>query len=122
VIAAIEAICMRVYSTPMRFAVLRLLALVTVLVMPLGMEPASAAGHQIMMAGTAMQHCPDRSSKHQHNDGLATCSMVCASALPAQEQVRDEPPIRRPQPVIPMTGRMLRGIHPEIATPPPKLA
>jgi hypothetical protein len=122
VIAAIEAIFVRVYSTPMRSAVLRLLALVTVLLMPLGMEPASAADHQISMAGMAMQHCPGPSSKHQHNDGLATCSMACASALPAQEQVRDEPPVRRPQPVIPMAGRVLRGIHPEIATPPPKLA
>lgn len=121
-IAAIEALCMRVYSSPMRFAVLRLLALVTALLMPLGMEPAPAADHHITMAGMAMQHCPDQSSKRQHHDGLATCSMVCASVLPAQEQVRDEPPIRRPEPVIPMTGHMLHGIHPEIATPPPRLA
>ena len=100
----------------------RLLVLFAVLLMPLGMEPASAADHHMTMASTAMKHCPDQSGKHQHNDGLAMCSMACASALPAQELVRDETPIRRPQPVIPMTRPALHGIQLEIATPPPKLA
>lgn len=100
----------------------RLLVLFAVLLMPLGMEPASAADHHMTMAGTAMKHCPDQPSKHQHNDGLAMCSMACASALPAQELVRDETSVRRHQLVIPMAGRALHGIQLEIATPPPKLA
>jgi len=100
----------------------RLLVLFAVLLMQLGMEPAFAADHHSMVAGTTMEHCPDQTSNHQHNDGLAMCSMACASALPAQELVRDETPIRRPQLVIPMAGHVLHGIHPETATPPPKLA
>lgn len=100
----------------------RLLVLFAVLLMPLGMEPAAAANHAATMTGMAMEHCPDQSSKHQRDEGLATCSMACASALPAQELVRDEMPIRCSQPAIPMAGQALHGIRPEIATPPPKLA
>lgn len=103
----------------------RLLILLAVLLMPLGMEPAAAApafGHHRMMAGTAMEHCPDQSSKHQHAKGLAMCSMVCASTLPAQDSVRDETVLRAPQLVMPMTETVLHGRRPDIATPPPKLA
>ena len=100
----------------------KLLVLFAVLLMPLGMHPAFAAGHHTMVAGTAMEHCPDQSSKHQHNDGLAMCSMACASALPAQELVRNQTLIRRPQLVIALAGHVLHGLQPETATPPPKLA
>jgi len=102
----------------------RLLVLFAVLLMPLGMEPAdaAAANHHATVTGMAMEHCPDPLSKHQHNDGLAMCSMACASALPAQELVRDETSIRRPLLVMPMASHMLHGLHPDTATPPPKLA
>ena len=103
----------------------RLLLLLAVLLMPVGMEPAASApmaSHHIMMTTTAMERCPDQSGEHQHNNGLAMCSMACASALPAQELVRGEAPIRRPELVTAMTVQALDGIHPETATPPPKLA
>lgn len=104
----------------------RLLVLLAVLFMPLGMGPAAASapamGHHAMTAGMPMEHCPDKSNEHQHSDGLAICSMACASALPAQELVRDESSLRRHQLVLPMPAQMLHGIHPEIATPPPKPA
>jgi hypothetical protein len=100
----------------------RLLVLLAVLLMPLGMEPASAANHHATMAGVAMEHCPDQSSKHQHNDGLATCSMACASALPAQELARDDTLLRDHQLVAPLPVHTLHGVQPEIATPPPKRA
>ena len=99
----------------------RLLVLLAVLLMPLGMEPASAANHHATMAGMAMEHCPDPLNKHQQNDGLAMCSMACASALPAQELVRGETPVGRPQLAMPMASHVLHGLHPETATPPPKL-
>ena len=103
----------------------RLLVLLAVLLMPLGMAPAvasaSPADHHPMMAGMAQEHCPDQSNKHERNDGLAMCSMACASALPAQEVARDEMPLRHHQLVAPMTTQTLHGILLEIATPPPKV-
>lgn len=104
----------------------RLLVLLAVLLMPVAMQSAAASAshtdHHAMMAGTAMGHCPEQSSGHQHNDGLATCSMVCASILPAQELARDDTRLRDHQLVAPVPTRTLHGILPEIATPPPKLA
>src|SRR4051812_29913850 len=92
----------------------RLLVLLAVLLMPLGMGSAAASAHPVdhhaMMAGSAMEHCPDQSSKHEHNDGLAMCSMACASALPAQELVRDNMSLRCHQLVLPVAARTLHGI------------
>ena len=102
----------------------RLLVLLAVLLMPLGMAPAAASASPVdhhAMAGMAMEHCPDQSNKHEHNDGLAMCSMACASALPAQELARDEMPLRHHQLVGPTMTQRLHGILLEIATPPPKL-
>jgi hypothetical protein len=103
----------------------RLLVLLAVLLMPLGMAPAAASASPVdhrAMAGMAMEHCPDQSNKHEHNDGLTMCSMACASALPAQELTRDEMPLRHHQLVGPTMTQTLHGILLEIATPPPKLA
>jgi len=120
---AIEPMSVEVYSNMMRCAVFRLLALLAVLLMPLGMQPAASAmtgqGHG-MAASMPMQHCPDQ-SRHQHNDGLATCSMTCASALPAHEIARNEPPLQGHQIIKPMLAQSLRGMKPAIPTPPPKL-
>jgi hypothetical protein len=105
--------------------VARLLLLLSVLLMPLGMGPAAASapsGHQAMMAGTSMDHCPEQSNKHERSEGMAFCSMACASALPAQDLARNEMCRRRHQLVAPAIGHMLTGIHPEIATPPPRIA
>jgi hypothetical protein len=100
----------------------RLVVLLAVLLMPFGMEPSAATGHEGAMMGMTMEHCPDQSMRQQHSDGLATCSMACSSALPAQELVRDEGPVRIPQLVLPSRGHALHGILPEIATPPPRFA
>jgi hypothetical protein len=100
---------------------LRLLALIALMLMPFGMQPAGAAegNHQQIMSGMATSHCPDQSRNHQHT-GLATCSMACASALPAQGLVREERPLLRQHLVVAMITPILHGTQPEIATPPPK--
>lgn len=104
----------------------RLLVLFAVLLMPVAMQSAAASAphsdHHAMMAGTPMGHCSERSNGRQHNDGLATCSMVCASTLPAQELARDDTRLRDHQLVAPVPTQTLHGILLEIATPPPKLA
>ena len=104
----------------------RLLVLLAVLVMPLGMARAAAAmpsmAHHAVMSVPAMEHCPDQSSKHDDNAGPAMCSMACASALPAQDLVRDEMPLQASQLVVATPAETLRGILMEIATPPPNLS
>ena len=103
----------------------KLLLLLSVLLMPLGMGAAVASApvndHSTMMAG-ALEHCPDQSNQHPQHGGVGTCSMACASALPAQDQARDDPPLRVHQLLRPLATRTLRGIRPQLSTPPPKLA
>lgn len=104
--------------------VLKVVVLIAVLLMPLGMQPAASANmaHRHGMAAlTSMEHCPDQ-SKQQHNDGFATCSMACASALPAQQVVHDEAPALWHDLVRPTAAQTLHGLHPEVPAPPPKLA
>ena len=105
-------------------SVLRLFLLIAVLLMPLGMQPGAASATMAHGHGTAasmpMGNCPDQ-PKHEHNEGFATCSMACASALPAQQLVRDDAPILDHYPVRPMAMQTLHGLHPEAPAPPPKL-
>ena len=102
----------------------RLLALVAVLLMPFGMTPvaeASPASHH-EMAGMPMSHCPDDESPAKSEPGIAACAMVCAAALPAADARMPE---RAEIPALPaelLSIRVLAGLHPDAADPPPKLA
>lgn len=101
----------------------RLLMLLAVLILPFGMAPAASAalsGDQHSASG--MSHCPDQPGKHQHDQGLASCSMACASALPAQDLPRDDVLVKRERVRFAFVRYSLNGIQPEIATPPPKAA
>lgn len=104
--------------------VARLILLLSILLMPLGMEPATASviDHQTMMMSPATGHCPGQSHEQSRGHGLEICSMACASALPAQDFARDDQLRLNLQFVVPMPEQRLSGIHPEIATPPPKVS
>lgn len=98
---------------------IRLLALIAVLLMPLEMTPAGAASHHGATAAMSMQHCPEQGSNHA-SCGFGECMMACAAALPASELRYDEPqriarlPIERP------LARAMTDLYPDIATPPPR--
>lgn len=101
-----------------------LVVLIAVLLMPLGMQPAVASaraahGHD-MAASMPMEHCPDQ-SKDQHHGGFATCSMACASALPAQLLIQDDALTLDHQLVKPMASQTMQGVLSEVPAPPPKL-
>ena len=117
---------MKAYSRLVSRMTARSILLLAVLVMPLSMAFAGASAspvdHQEMMAGMPTGHCPDQSTKHMHSDGLAACSMACASALPAQDVARDETTVRVVPLVNQMVAQTLPGVLLEIATPPPKFA
>jgi hypothetical protein len=108
-----------------RALIARLIIMFAVLVMPFGMTPAAATAHSMhddiaMHAGMAMQHCPDPAPSHDKG-AMAACTMACASALPAADPVRAEPPVLRDAPLAAVVERGLEGLHPETETPPPKL-
>jgi hypothetical protein len=98
---------------------LRLLTLIAVLLMPLEMAPAAATPHHGAGAAMPIQHCPEQGSNHA-SVGFGECMMACSAALPATEPSYSEPiriacaPSERP------LARALIGLHPDIATPPPR--
>jgi hypothetical protein len=100
----------------------RLMSLLAVLVMPLGMSPASATPQHAMTMDMPMGHCPDQSSHHDMKGGIAECTMACAGALPAADLAVPEPLRIGSKQVLFAATERLRGLHPETATPPPKLS
>ena len=113
---------LKVYARSVRLIIAKLVLLMAVLIMPLGMTPAGASAHDSRaMADMPIQHCPEQ-SRHEHHDGIAACSMACASALPAQELVRAEPVCADHQLVRPIMAQILQGLHPEVPAPPPKMS
>jgi hypothetical protein len=113
---------MKVYAPLVHKMLARLILLIGVLFMPLGMTPATAAAHEHAMSGMPMGHCDDGSTKHHAKGGIAECTMACAAALPAADTPNDDiAPIGR-MPIRPEASQVLHGLHPDTATPPPKLS
>jgi hypothetical protein len=111
------------YSLRMRSLLARLALMVAVLLMPLGMTPAAATTHDhSAMESMAMGHCDGNAPAHHSKGGIADCAMACAAALPAAELARDEAPFVRSSLEPAVAERALHGLHPETATPPPKIA
>ena len=102
--------------------VARLILFLAVLLMPLGMTAAPAAAHQSMAAEMPMGHCPDQQRGDDHKAGIADCTMACAAALPAVEAVRDDPSIEPSAQIVAVQPHGLHGLHPETATPPPRVS
>ena len=99
---------------------LRLLAFIAVLLMPLGMA-APVQAHSGMDMAT-MAHCPEKAGHHHSKGAVVECTMACASALPAMDRVSDQAaPVHRLV-LVPLAARPLRSLHPDTATPPPKAA
>ena len=111
---------MRIFAAPMRRFTARLLLLVAVLLMPFGMTPAVA--QPTASPGASMPHCPDQPSRDHDKSGIAECTMVCSAALPAVDVAVEEPLAITPaRPTIALAA-ILRGILPDISTPPPKFS
>ena len=98
----------------------KLLLLAALLLMPLGMGTAPAAAHEMPAASMPMQHCPDQPARNDAKPGIPQCMMVCSAALPAADAPTTEPHILVCLPEQPARADVLRGLHPETATPPPR--
>ena len=110
------------YFAPMPSMVLRLLTLVALVLMPFGMGTASATTAHHEPAATA-QHCDEHGGQpaEQSRDEAMDCAVSCSMLAIAEAGIGDPPPSRRLS-----LGRPLAegatGIHPDTATPPPKLS
>ncbi len=98
---------------------LRLLLLAAVLLMPFGMASANAATNH-HSAPAAMQHCPDPAPGQDMTGGIVGCTMACSAALPASGLPQDGPRLIVCAPTEAAAARILHGLHPDTATPPPK--
>jgi hypothetical protein len=103
----------------------RLFLLIAVLLMPLGMSPvpaASAAAEHHHGAALPMQHCPEQGTMHHSKAAFSECTMACASALPAVDRAQEQAIAYAPPLVAAVPVLALDSLHPETATPPPKIA
>jgi len=113
----------RAYVDAMGAAIFRLLALVAIVLMPLGMTgPAMAQPTSAEHTALAMQmgHCNEQPAKEKApGPSNMDCTAMC-TALPAA----DSPlPAETMRPVALLTAAIaarFTGIEPEIATPPPR--
>ena len=100
----------------------KLLTLFAVLLMPLGMASAAASPAQHHVASMPMQHCPDQAPSHDSKGAFVECTMACSAALPAFDRPGEQAPAAAAELVRPAAMKQLHGLHPETATPPPKLS
>lgn len=101
----------------------KLLALIAVVLMPLGMSaaPASAMQHS-MTARSPAQHCPGQAPKHDGKGAFGECTMGCSAALPAANLQTEKLILIAPATALPGTQRAMQGLHPDTETPPPRLS
>ena len=101
----------------------KLLALIAVLLMPFGMAPAMAEHHgQVSTSSMPTKHSPEQKPNHVSKGAFAECTMACSAALPAVDRSSEQPSVAEAVPARPAAMRQLYGLHPETATPPPKLS
>lgn len=109
------------YVGAVRKLIAHLLLMLSVLAMPFAMQSAAAAPAPHHAADTMpMGDCPDGQGQSSTDGGIAECTMICASALPAAASAPTCPLLILREPARTAGARALRDIEPEIATPPPK--
>jgi hypothetical protein len=113
-------IAVRAYVRRVTARLLSLLALVALLLMPLGFSaPASAAAAPSAVAMEHDGHCPPQPEPGGKSLPGSHCVTGCALVLPDQAGV---PATRAfaPRPHLQASSTSLAGRHPDIVTPPPK--
>lgn len=113
------------YGAAMAAALLRLLALVALVLMPLGMAGAPAIAQQMPMDHAAMAmgggHCDEEPEQDKAPASKIDCAAMC-TALPAADAPATALRLKLTAPrTITIVGPFA-GIEPEIATPPPRQA
>jgi hypothetical protein len=108
----------RAYAVGMASAVLRLIALIALVLMPLSMASAPASAHPNATASAG--HCDDHQQPAKAPSGPQMHCTACA-ALPAMDAPVPIAELAPEMPLIIAFSTFLPGIEPDTATPPPKL-
>ena len=101
--------------------ILKLMSLLALVLMPFGMSAAMAApGHQ-PTAATA-EHCGEHGGQPAEKSPKqsAACAVACSMLIAAETPMDEPAPAVRLPPARPLAERGT-GLHPDTATPPPKL-
>lgn len=111
------------YSTPMSAVILRFLSLLALVLMPFGMGAAISAPANRAPAAATAEHCAEhgsqpagKSAKHS-----ADCAIACSMLMAPETRVEELAPAIRLPAARPLAERAT-GLHPDTATPPPKLS
>lgn len=106
------------YFPLMASAVLRLLALLALVLMPLSMASATASAQPAATAPAG--HCDDHQQPTKAPAGPQVHCTACA-ALPAMDAPAEIAEMAPQMPLLIALASFLAGIEPDTATPPPKL-
>ena len=112
----------RSYVGAMTAAMFRLLALIALVLMPIGMAGAPAAASTMPADhARAAGHCDQQSRSDEAPAVSMDCTAMC-TAIPAREPATQAPLFQRPAPRAIAFAFAFEGIVPETATPPPKVS
>ena len=104
----------------MPVVILRLLTLAALVLMPFGMNPASAAPVHHSPAAAA-SHCDEQGNQpaEQSQDAAVDCALACSMVATTEARIADQA-ARLRLPVGSLLAERGSGLHPDTATPPPK--
>ncbi len=103
--------------------ILRLLTLLALVLMPFGMGVASAAPVHHTPAAATEGHCDEHGGTPAKTspDEAIDCAMACSMLLIAAADINEPMPTVR-QGAGHLLAERSTGLHPDTATPPPKLS
>ena len=114
---------LRTYFALMPSMVVKLLTLLALVLMPLGMGTAGAMPAHHAPETAIVEHCDEDGGQpaDQTRDQSMDCAISCSMLAVAEVQV-DSPSVARPVPTARLLVHPDAGLHPDTATPPPKLS
>jgi len=112
----------RLRKNTLGLAAIKLLLLLAFLLLPIGMTHATLVVHHNDTSAAMTQHCPEQGSKGDARAEVVGCAMVCSAVLPAGDIRYEKQILLTHARMTPAIARILRGLHAETATPPPKHA
>lgn len=111
------------YFAAMPAGILKLLTLLALALMPFGMSAASATSTHHAPAASAPGHCEEQDGLPQEQipDQFTGCTAACSMFMGEEARLGDGLPLIGPPVSRPIAPRWA-SLHPETATPPPKLS